>query len=464
MSSTLLAECIAFKSKQNGKYVGYMREYKGVNKVLRISEEDTFNPYTRFHAEPSINHSGHYYHIRSYYNNKYWVARQVNKAWYLFVDANKPEEDLSNPSCTLFRVELHDGNNCEIFHAKLNGGGCIVPTTENTLDGCLLVGNENNSTFMFELNSMATALMLPKHVAFKGDNNRYLHVVWGGHHPFLQFSTDDIHKESAGNIIHTNADGTIRIWNKECGKFWRNSICWIWPDTDDSTQSDTLFLPVKFGQFVALKSLLNNKFCKRLTADGWWDNLNAGTGTITREAQLLVEETVGSREISSVEYHLEDARIYDEKVILTVTTTDINKTSTTQKHQIPIEYSYTDQSTWGSSSTWKVGASVTGSIGIPKIGADLSVTIETGYESSKTWGHTYEEVVKTSYIFDKEVPPGKRVVVNVKATKGLCDIPFSYVQEDVLSDGSVVRQRFDDGLYRGATYFSVTRDAIEEAA
>lgn len=111
MSSTLLAECIAFKSKQNGKYVGYKREYKGVKKILQISEEDTFNPYTRFRAEPSIKHSGHYYHIRCYYNNKYWVPHQVNKAWYIFVDANKPEEDLSNPSCTLFRLELHGGNN-----------------------------------------------------------------------------------------------------------------------------------------------------------------------------------------------------------------------------------------------------------------------------------------------------------------------------------------------------------------
>ena len=101
MSSPLVTGgCFALKSKINGKYLRYSPEKE---KILEVSGEDVLSPYTRFCAEPSKEHDGHI-HIRCCYN-KYWVAREVNQQWCLMGDANEPQEDLSDPSCTVLRHE-----------------------------------------------------------------------------------------------------------------------------------------------------------------------------------------------------------------------------------------------------------------------------------------------------------------------------------------------------------------------
>ena len=102
MSSPLVTGgCFALKSKINGKYLRYSPEKE---KILEVSGEDVLSPYTRFRAELSREHDGHV-HIRCCYNNKYWVAREVNQQWCLMGDANEPQEDLSDPSCTVLRHE-----------------------------------------------------------------------------------------------------------------------------------------------------------------------------------------------------------------------------------------------------------------------------------------------------------------------------------------------------------------------
>ncbi|GJN06743.1 hypothetical protein PR202_ga24499 [Eleusine coracana subsp. coracana] len=97
LPSLVTGGCIALKSKLNGKYLRYSPEN---GKVLEVTGEDCISPYTRFCVEPSKKHDGHI-HIRCCYNNKYWVAREVNHEWCLMGDANEPQEDLSDPSCTL---------------------------------------------------------------------------------------------------------------------------------------------------------------------------------------------------------------------------------------------------------------------------------------------------------------------------------------------------------------------------
>lgn len=57
-------------------------------------------------------------------------------------------------------------------------------------------------------------MILPRHVCFKGDNGKYLSarkVEWNLN--YLQFSSDDIADATVRNIIHTNSDGTIRIYS-----------------------------------------------------------------------------------------------------------------------------------------------------------------------------------------------------------------------------------------------------------
>ena len=103
MSSPLVTGgCFALKSKINGKYLRYSPEKE---KILEVSGEDVLSPYTRFRAELSREQDGHV-HIRCCYNNKYWVAeKRHGDEWWIAGSADKPEEDLSELSCTLFQLK-----------------------------------------------------------------------------------------------------------------------------------------------------------------------------------------------------------------------------------------------------------------------------------------------------------------------------------------------------------------------
>jgi hypothetical protein len=56
----------------------------------------------------------------------------------------------------------------------------------------------------------------------------------------------------------------------------------------------------------------------------------------------------------------------------------------------------------------------------------------------------------------------KKVTVKAIGSNGACDIPFSYKQRDVLTNGQVVTQVFTDGMYYGVKTSSITFEVIEE--
>ncbi|KAK9940928.1 hypothetical protein M0R45_017561 [Rubus argutus] len=47
------------------------------------------------------------------------------------------------------------------------------------------------------------------------------------------------------------------------------------------------------------------------------------------------------------------------------------------------------------------------------------------------------------------------------ATKGFCDVPFSYYQRDVLYDGRIEIYRKDDGLYTGINSYNFRYEVAE---
>ncbi|KAF8665898.1 hypothetical protein HU200_053981 [Digitaria exilis] len=219
MSSRLVTGgCIALKSKLNGKYLRYSPE-KG--KILEASGEDALSPYTRFRAELSKEHDG-YVHIRCCYNNKYWVALEVDNEWCLMGDANEPQEDLSDPSCTLLRHEpsssLHV-DSIKLQHGSLKTSVYVLANaddpTKNTLRaGSLLLGNNDKpdeDAYMFSVIDLQ--MLLPKHVCFTNATGTYLKAYLQHGNNFLQFGSDEIADPLVRNIIHTNSDGTIRIYS-----------------------------------------------------------------------------------------------------------------------------------------------------------------------------------------------------------------------------------------------------------
>ena len=72
---------------------------------------------------------------------------------------------------------------------------------------------------------------------------------------------------------------------------------------------------------------------------------------------------------------------------------------------------------------------------------------------SYEWGSTItnENTIATTYTV--LVVPGESVSVSLLATKGYCDVPFSYFQRDILYTGETVIYKKDDGLFTGVNAY-----------
>ncbi|KAG2658037.1 hypothetical protein PVAP13_1KG275425 [Panicum virgatum] len=334
------------------------------------------------------------------------------------------------------------------------------PTEKTLRAGSLLLGNKDKpdeeDAYTFSVINLEGQMLLPKYVCFKGDNGMYLRarkVEWNLN--YLEFSSDDIADPTVRNIIHTNSDGTIRIYSSHYGKFWRRSPNWIWGDSDDTTSRnpDTVFRALLLGGGkCALQNLGNNNYCKRLTTEGKTSCLNAAVPTITREAQLELHETVLSRKIYGVEYRLKDVNIHDLKPRTFYTKTIANSTSRPHKSKLTISYSVTTERRWDSNVSWKLGVTTTIKAGVPAI-AETSVEISSEFSGSYTWGETQSHTEQQSNEEEIEVPAHSKRTVRVVATEGTCEIPFSYIQEDMLTTGEIVVTKMHDGIYRGVNSY-----------
>ncbi|OEL38756.1 hypothetical protein BAE44_0000226 [Dichanthelium oligosanthes] len=426
--------CLALRSKLNGKYVRYMPEHEE-GKVLQVSGKDAISPYTRFQVEPSKKHEGHI-HLRCCYNSKYWVARQLPGAW--------------------------------LIHAKLTANVYMLSDsdkTKQTLRGCLLLGDKDSSNkdaYMFSVINLDKQMVLPKYICFKADNDMYGRII-DDDNRYIQFSSDDIGDPRVRHTIHTNEDGTIRIKSALNDRFWRRDPNWIKADSDDTTSNNpnTLFRAVKFGDMFALQNLGNNRYCTRLTLDKKKSCLNADVSTITKESQFRLEEAVLSRRIYDVEYHLMDAKIYDKKVLTMATAQAVNRASTDNTVKVTLNYSVTKERSWESSVSLKLGVTATVSAGVPEI-FGVSMELQAEITGSYTWGKSDTRTQEHSVEYEINVPKKTKHNLRVLATQAMCDVPFSYFQEDVLTTGEKVVQKFDDGIYRGVNSYDFTYEVTEE--
>ncbi|XP_021912293.1 uncharacterized protein LOC110826026, partial [Carica papaya] len=346
-----LPRYVVLKSKYNNKYLRYIHEDTQVHGFLQFSGDEVVSPYSKFEVEPSKTASGLMAILKSF--------------------------DFS-----MFNLNI-----------IAPCGGYDHPE-EYECDICIIVDWES-------------LLILPKHVAFKGDNGQYLSARWIEGHPYHQYASNDIGDPTVGYEIFTTNDGSIRVKSDYFGKFWRRSPNWIWADTTDTSNNncDTLFWPVKVSSnVVALQNLGNNHFCKRLTTEGKIDCLNAGVSTISREARMEISELVISRQIYNVNFRLLDARVYDQKVITMANGVAVNKTNQPNEAEIKLTYSDTTSNTWNSSVSLKLGVSTTIKTGIPII-AEGNIEVSTEFEGSYEWGETKETKKEIQTVYKVTVPP-----------------------------------------------------------
>lgn len=461
-----LPRFVVLKSVYNNKYLRYIQEDVQVHGFLQFSGEDVVSPYAKFEVEMAKSGNG-LVHLRCCYNNKYWV-RWTQNHWWIVAGADEPQEDQSQWSCTLFKpISVNaEAKTFRLLHVQLGHYACLWRAAA-PFESCLFAGSENpdkDSCDVYTTVDWESLLIMPKHVAFKGDNGQYLSARWIEGHQYLQYASNDIGDPTVGNEIFTTNDGSIRIKSDYFDKFWRRSPNWIWADSTDKTNnnSDTLFWPVKVDDnVVALRNLGNNNFCKRLTTEGKTSCLNAGVSTISKEARMQVEELIISRQIYNVNFRLLDARIYSQNVLTMATGAAINRTQEAHNAEVKLSYTETKSSTWNASVSLKLGVKTTLQTGIPFI-AKGQIEISAEFSGAYQWGETKTTTTVVETVYKVTVPPMTVVTVSLLATTGSCDVPFSYTQRDTLTNGQQVTYNMDDGIYTGINSFNFKYETKQE--
>ncbi|KAE8646728.1 uncharacterized protein LOC116404640 [Cucumis sativus] len=464
-----LPKYFTLRSKHNDGFLRYINaDDKTMHGFLKFSGSHVVNPFAKFEFEKAKEKSNKVLvHIRCCYNNKYLV-RWSEKSKYIVATGNELNEDKTKFSSTLFElIYVQDRNAFCIKHVQLNRYIQLRRHSTSQFQGTLFAGStglENDETDLLNIIDWSTFFILPKHVAFKGDNGKYLRVRSSGT-KYLEFSGSDVGDPRVGNQIFTTYDGHIMIKNDSLEKFWIRDPNWILGEGSESdfTDRNALFWPVQLGDGhgVALRNRGNNRFCKRLSTEGKNNCLNADAESINAEAMLQIEELVISRTIYDVNFRVLDARFYDETPMTMVSSEMVNKNSEPELQRLKLQYEDTKSSTWTNSVGMKLGMKMSIESGCPEISSQ-EIEISAEFKEEYTWGETKETKSTREVEHQVTVPPYTRVKAKVLATKGFCDIPYSYTQRDVLTNGKVEIQQFDDGIYTGSNCYNYTFSTEQE--
>ncbi|KAK8490808.1 hypothetical protein V6N13_128840 [Hibiscus sabdariffa] len=462
---SFLPRFIAIESVNRTGYLSYIRGGGEADGYLRFMEPQVTSPFAKFEVESLDSDTEDLaVHVRSCRNNKYWQRTYLDPIHWghsIVTKSKTKEENESKDSCTLFKfIPVDPANNkFKIMHVQSGCYLCSPPIMEDSkFDHRLLAHDKEfdcQSADVFTVVDWSLLLILPRHVAFWGPNNKYLCVKDDSMSYFIK---DDIGEETvACEILPTN-DGRIRIKSCRTGKFFRcvNSG-WMWIRVDDTSTDnvDTFFRAVKYDdQKIALINLGNNKFCKWFTVGAYVHGFAAHVNSVTAEAQIKVEEPVLTREIYDFKYDLHNSRVYSESVLVVAQNSATNFSDNPSALDVKLGYKDTRSSCWNTDISLKLDMKTKMSFDIPVI-FEGNVILSSEFRSGVEWGKVFETTTNLETVHNVVVPPMSEVTVNLVATKGLCDVPFTYKQRDVLYDGSSVVSAVQGCNYYGSNYHSM---------
>ncbi|XP_057788216.1 uncharacterized protein LOC131005324 [Salvia miltiorrhiza] len=410
-------------------------------------EDSMFSPLVKIGVQQAAVNTK-YVHLLFCYSNRYWQKSYDNNT--IVAVSTKPEEDTTKPSCTLFEPTLQADT---LYLTHVQTGWRVM--MNNSTKGFYVDPNSVGAPLGFV--DWDTLVKLPEHLAFKGDNGKYLKAFYTENHNYFQFSSDDPNDGLCGLVVSLMNDGYVRINSDFWSKFWRRSPNWIWADSTDVTANnkDTLFWPVKIDDTtIGLRNAGNNNFCKRLTTEGKTSCLNAGVSNLTTEARLQVQELVMNRKIYNVVYRMEDARIYGETPFVAGTSVVTNNGDQVASNTVMISYENSITYSFQNSVSITAGVKNTITAGVPEI-AQASIEISFDINTSMEWGESKTKTTTVTATGSIAVPPMSVSTVSYVGTMGICNIPFSYTQQDTKStDGSITYTNQIDGVYTGVNAYN----------
>ncbi|MBA0612241.1 hypothetical protein Godav_012870, partial [Gossypium davidsonii] len=143
-----------------------------------------------------------------------------------------------------------------------------------------------------------------------------------------------------------------------------------------------------------------------------------------------------SRTIYNFRYDTENARVYNEQVVLVAKNSATNRT--TQANTLDVKLSYTEisTSTWLARFTLGLEAKVSFQVRVPFI-SETGVEISSKYETGIEWGETTTTATIMEVNHQVHVPPMTKVTVYLMMSHGMCDVFFVFTQKDTLYNGTV---------------------------
>jgi hypothetical protein len=144
------------------------------------------------------------------------------------------------------------------------------------------------------------------------------------------------------------------------------------------------------------------------------------------------------------------------------TTAAVNDTSTENSKRLRLVYEEEEMSTWDATLELKLGYQSTIRAGFPKLGLGGQVTISAEFFGAYNWGETMEKKVRHEVEYEAAVPPRTKVTVKAIATRSTVDVPFTYWQRDITTDGRVQEEQKTDGIYTGINSYNFNFETIEE--
>ncbi|CAK9327298.1 unnamed protein product [Citrullus colocynthis] len=403
--------------------------------AVSFNVDTAVSGYAKFEVEQAKMENG-LVHIRSVYNNKYWV-RWSPHHWWIAADLQQWSHD-SPPSCPTRPLYMSLASQPSLLLLLV----------------CRSTNPDKSHLDIFPIFDWDSLFILPKYIAFKDDpaTDSYLRGKRFQGMNYLTFNGADISSCAVANEVFNTT--SARFWSRGCGNWVVAGDCI--PNPNDP---NTLFFPIKVSNnVVALHNMGNQLFCKRFTGEGIIGGLSAVIPTITPEAKLEVYELVVSKKIENVEFCLSDKRIYDKKV--TTIATGIAENRLQQPTMIDVKLSYNDTrvSSWSSTVSMKldVETSIIKS-SVPTIFED-KLAIGSEFSGEYEWGEAKNLTKKVDTVHRVLVQPLRKVRVNLVATQASYDVPFSYTQNDTVINGQNITLNMEDGIYNGVNIYNFKFD------
>jgi hypothetical protein len=357
-------------------------------------------------------------------------------------------------------------------------GSCLCVGLQQQIDdGGFIIFNLSNSK-----------RLLPRIVAFKGSNGKYLAARTIQSRNHLVFASDDVGDAAVAHevdYVANDVHGRCRVRNRNLSMLWTRPLSMNWilaaGITSSSSNSNDLFEVLQVGDSFALRSTrtiftpgggtmaFSDNFCINQTAPAdrtLVNALDAASTTLTRQALVQVVPAVMHREISDMVYFLDEARVYDRMPVTMAMTDAVNDTSAPTTKRLTISFEETETTQWDATLELTLKYTATMKVGFPKLGLGAKAELSAEFFGSYNWGETVVTTVKKMVEYEVTVPPKTLVTVRVMATKATCDVPFGYIQKDTFTDGRVEIRRKQDGMFTGVNsynfHFHTTEMALEQ--